>query len=148
MTMNKSIYETLLTVAKEGGNKARSEALSAYHNDFPIKVILDLVYNPNIEFLLPESDPPFTPVDEAIDAQNVLKADVRRLKYCLNIPDGESLRPLKREQMFIEMLESVDPQDARLLLHVKNKKLPEELKPITVAVVKKAFPGIEEKWKK
>ena len=140
--MNKSIYETLLTVAKEGGNKARAEALSVYDNDFPIKVILDLVYNPNIEFLLPESDPPFTPVDEAIDAQNVLKADVRRLKYCLNIPDGESLRPLKREQMFIEMLESVDPQDARLLLHVKNKKLPEELKPITVAVVKKAFPGI------
>jgi len=46
------------------------------------------------------------------------------------------------------MLESVDPKDAELLLHVKNKKLPEALKPITVAVVKKAFPGIDEKWKK
>jgi len=81
--MNESIYETLLKVAKEGGNKARSEALSKYQNDFPIKVILDLVYNPNIKFLLPETDPPYTPVDEAVDAQNVLKADVRRLKYCL-----------------------------------------------------------------
>lgn len=146
--MNESIYETLLKVAKEGGNKARSEALSKYQNDFPIKVILDLVYNPNIEFLLPETDPPYTPVDEAVDAQNVLKADIRRLRYCLNIPEGEQLRPLKREQMFIEMLESVDPKDAQLLLNVKNKKLPEELKPITVAVVKKAFPGIDEKWKR
>ena len=146
--MNESIYETLLKVAKEGGNKARSEALSKYQNDFPIKVILDLVYNPNIEFLLPETDPPYTPVDVAVDAQNVLKADIRRLRYCLNIPEGEQLRPLKREQMFIEMLESVDPKDAQLLLNVKNKKLPEELKPITVAVVKKAFPGIDEKWKR
>jgi len=146
--MNQSIYETLLKIAKLNGNKARSEALAAYRNDFPIKVILDLVYNPNIKFLLPETDPPYTPIDEGIDAQNVLKADVRRLKYCLNIPDGEQLRPLKREQMFIQMLEAVDANDARLLLAVKNKKLPPELRDITESVVRKAFPGIEEKWKK
>jgi len=146
--MNESIYETLLKVAKLDGNKARSEALSAYQNDFPIKVILDLVYNPNIQFLLPETDPPYTPIDEGIDAQNVLKADVRRLKYCLNIPDGEQLRPHKRELMFIQILEAVDANDAKLLLHVKNKKLPPELKDITESVVRKAFPGIEEKWKK
>jgi len=146
--MNESIYETLLRIAKEDGNKARSEALSKYADDFPIKVILDLVYNPNIKFLLPEGDPPFTPVDDAVDAQNVLKSDVRRLRYCLNVPDGEQLRPLKREQMFIQMLEAVDSKDALLLLNVKNKKLPDELKPITVAVVKKAFPGIDAKWKK
>ena len=146
--MNESIYEILLKVAKLNGNKARSEALAAYRNDFPIKVILDLVYNPNIKFLLPETDPPYTPVDEGIDAQNVLKADVRRLKYCLNIPDGEQLRPLKREQMFIQMLEAVDANDAKLLLAVKNKKLPPELRDITESVVRKAFPGIEEKWKK
>ena len=145
--MNKSIYETLEDIAKLKGNRARSDALATYHNDFPIKVILDLVYNPNIKFLLPESDPPFTPIDKGIDAQNVLKADVRRLKYCLNLPDGEALRPLKREQMFIEILESVDSNDAKLLLAVKNKKLPPELKDITESVVRKAFPGIEEKWK-
>ena len=146
--MNESIYEILLKVAKLNGNKARSEALSAYRNDFPIKVILDLVYNPNIEFLLPETDPPFTPVDPGIDAQNVLKADIRRLRYCLNIPEGEQLRPLKREQMFIQMLEAVDANDAKLLLAVKNKKLPPELRDITESVVRKAFPGIEEKWKR
>ena len=146
--MNESIYEILLKVAKLNGNKARSEALSAYRNDFAVKVILDLVYNPNIKFLLPETDPPYTPVDVGIDAQNVLKADIRRLKYCLNIPDGEQLRPLKREQMFIQMLEAVDANDAKLLLAVKNKKLPPELRDITESVVRKAFPGIEEKWKR
>ena len=144
--MNKSIYETLLSVAKLKGNRARSDELSKYQNDFPIKVILDLVYNPNIEFLLPETDPPYTPVDEALDVENVLKRDVRKLKYFLNLPDGEQLRPFKREQLFIEMLESIDANDARLLLAVKKKKMPDELKDITESVVRKAFPGIEEKW--
>lgn len=144
--MNKSIYEILLSVAKLKGNRARSDELSKYQNDFPIKVILDLVYNPNIEFLLPETDPPYTPVDEALDVQNVLKRDVRKLKYFLNLPEGEQLRPFKREQLFIEMLESIDANDAKLLLAVKNKKMPAELKDITESVVRKAFPGIEEKW--
>ena len=146
--MNNSVYEELLKVAKLDGNRARSDALAKFHNDFPIKVIVDLVYNPNIEFLLPETDPPYTPVDKAVDAQNVLKRDIRKIKYFLNLPEGEQLRPFKREQMFIEMLESVDPNDARLLLSVKNKKMPKELKDITESVVRKAFPGIDEKWKK
>jgi len=145
--MNNSVYEELLKVAKLDGNRARSDALAKFHNDFPIKVIVDLVYNPNIEFLLPETDPPYTPVDKAVDAQNVLKRDIRKIKYFLNLPEGEQLRPFKREQMFIEMLESVDPNDARLLLSVKNKKMPKELKDITESVVRKAFPGIDEKWK-
>jgi hypothetical protein len=146
--MNNSVYEELLKVAKLDGNRARSDALAKFHNDFPIKVIVDLVYNPNIEFLLPETDPPYTPVDKAVDAQNVLKRDIRKIKYFLNLPEGQQLRPFKREQMFIEMLESVDPNDARLLLSVKNKKMPKELKDITESVVRKAFPGIDEKWKK
>jgi hypothetical protein len=49
--------------------------------------------------------------------------------------------------MFIQLLESIDSGDAKLLLHVKNKKLPSELKDITESVVRKAFPGIDEKWK-
>lgn len=144
--MNQSIYEILLSVAKKKGNKARSEELAKYQDDFAIKVIVDLCYNPNIQFLLPETDPPYTPVDKAVDAQNVLKRDIRKLKYFLNLPDGENLRPIKRESMFIEMLEAIDANDARLLLAIKNKKMPTELKDITESVVRKAYPGIEEKW--
>jgi len=95
---------------------------------------------------LPETDPPFTPVDEAVDAQNVLKREVRKIKYFVNTADGQQLRPFKREQMFIELLESIDPNDAKLLLNVKNKKLP--FKGITAKIVADAFPGIDEKWKK
>jgi hypothetical protein len=144
--MNESVYEILEKISKLKTVKQRVSSLSKYQNDFAVKVIVDCVYNPNIEFLLPETDPPYTPVDKAIDAQNVLKRDVRRLKYFLNLPEGEQLRPFKREQLFIEMLEAVDPNDAKLLLSVKNKKLPFE--GITAKIVADAFPGIDEKWKK
>jgi len=103
-----------------------------------------MVYNPNIEFLLPETDPPYKPNEKETDSQNVLKHEVRKLKYVVNTPEGTNLRPLKREVLFIELLESVDPDDAKLLLHVKNKGLP--YKGITKDVVSKAMPEITGKW--
>ena len=144
--MNESVYEILEKISKQKTVKQRVTSLSKYQNDFAVKVIVDCVFNPNIEFLLPETDPPFTPVDEAVDAQNVLKREVRKIKYFVNTADGQQLRPFKREQMFIELLESIDPNDAKLLLNVKNKKLP--FKGITAKIVADAFPGIDEKWKK
>lgn len=78
--MNESIYEILLKVSKQSGNKARSEELSKYKNDFGIKVILDLVYNPNIKFLLPETDPP-SPLSTA---PSTLKTCLKRTFVCLS----------------------------------------------------------------
>ena len=53
-----------------------------------------------------------------------------------------TLPQLKREKLFIEVLESVHPDDAKFLLLLKDKKLPEGL---DVKQVVKAFPGIDGK---
>ena len=142
--MNEGVAETLERIGKLGTKKEKIEELSKYQNDFPIKALLDMVDKPRIEFLLPETDPPYKPLEKGHDAQNVLKHDVRKMKYFINTNEGKNLRPFKREQIFIEMLESVDPDDAKLLLQVKNKKL--QYKGITKDVVSKAFPGIDNNW--
>jgi len=142
--MNEGVAETLERISKIKAKADRIKELSKYQNDFPIKAILDMVYNPRIEFLLPETDPPYKPLEKENDAQNVLKADTRKLIYFINSDAGKGLRPFKREQMFIEMLEAVDPDDAKLLLQVKNKSL--HFKGITKDVVAKAFPGIDNNW--
>ena len=142
--MNEGVAETLERISKIKAKADRIKELSKYQNDFPIKAILDMVYNPRIEFLLPETDPPYKPLEKENDAQNVLKADTRKLIYFINSDAGKGLRPFKREQIFIEMLEAVDPDDAKLLLQVKNKSL--HFKGITKDVVAKAFPGIDNNW--
>ena len=62
-------------------------------------------------------------------------------KFYLFVKDGHpGLTNLKRESLFITMLESVDPKDAELLIGMKDKKLP--YKGINVAIVTEAFPGL------
>ena len=51
-----------------------------------------------------------------------------------------NLKQVKREQMFIELLENVAPADAKMLCAIKDKKLP--FKGITEDMVREAFPGL------
>ena len=51
-----------------------------------------------------------------------------------------NLKQAKREQIFIQMLETVSADDASLLLAMKNKKSP--YKNITKSIINEAFPGL------
>jgi|TARA_R110000803_G_scaffold36912_3_gene79425 hypothetical protein len=142
--MSEGIAETLKRINKIRAKGDRVEELKKYSDNFAIKALLDIVYNPKIEFLLPESDPPYKAAEKAHDVQNVLKREVRKMIYFINTPQGQNLRPFKREQIFIELLESVDPDDAKMLLSIKNKKAP--FRAITKDVVAAAFEGIDTNW--
>jgi hypothetical protein len=54
--------------------------------------------------------------------------------------DYDNVKPMKREMLFIEFIESLDPDDAKLVLSIKNKKMP--WKAISKHVAKKAFPNL------
>lgn len=142
--MNLSVYEMLEEVDKEK-NKAKKLALLQQHGQTKaLLVILDFALNPSWKWLLPEGTPPYSPAAKEADVQAVLKADFRRLQYFVNTPQGNVMKPLRRETMFIEMLEAVDRNDAKLLIAAKDKKIP--FKSITKKLVKEAFPEQTKGW--
>ena len=107
-------------------------------NGHPVlKSILKYALDPNIKFLLPEGVPPYKP--NVYDEPKALLAEANRI-YLFIEGGNPNLKPLRREQMFIQMLEYVSPNDAVLLLAMKDKKLP--FKNITKEMVREAFPGL------
>ena len=57
--------------------------------------------------------------------------------------DKSKLKGLKRESMFIQLLEGLSAEEAELLCLIKDGKLTSNYKRITKAVVSEAFPQIE-----
>ncbi len=92
-------------------------------------------FDPRIKFLLPEEDPSYTPLQTG-EGQGMLYSQARKL-YLFLEGSPTALTQLKREMLFIQLLESIDPKDATLLLSIKNKKLP--YKTITEQLIKEAF---------
>jgi hypothetical protein len=68
-----------------------------------------------------------------------LYQEQRRL-YLFIAGGHPDLSQLRRETLFIQVLESIPPEEAELLLAVKDKKLP--YKGITKEIVQEAFPGL------
>lgn len=104
-----------------------------------IRTILKFCYAPEIKWILPPGAPPYTPC-EFPNIENMLYSEARRL-YLFVEGGNPNLTNLKRETMFIDLLQSVTPDDAKLLIAIKDKKLPYEGK-LTKKTILKAYPGL------
>lgn len=111
-------------------NHPKSQILSQF---------LQLAVNKNIKWLLPEGEPPYKPALH--DEWGILAQEGRRM-YLFLEGGHPTLPQQKRERIFIEILESVHADDAKLLILLKDQKLPEGL---SEKAVVKAFPGIDGK---
>lgn len=135
--MKKSIYNILKECAEPKAVKDKVELLQK--NASPVLLtILKHAFDPNIKFLLPDSDPPYKPC-EFLDQEGRLYSEARKL-YLFVEGGNPSLTKFKREMLFIQFIEGLDKDDAKLMLAVKDKKLP--FKSLTADVVLKAFPNL------
>jgi hypothetical protein len=108
------------------------------NNNTAILTILKFCFDPNIKWLLPEGDAPYKPC-EYPNVDNMLYTEARRL-YLFVEGGNPNLTQLKRESMFVDLLQSINPEDAKLLVSIKDKKLP--YKGLSSKTVLKAFPGL------
>jgi hypothetical protein len=111
-------------------------ALRANQNPAMVQ-ILKFMFDPNIKFLLPKGDPPYNPLE--FNEPGRLYVEARKL-YLFIEGGHPTITPFKRESLFISLLENVNPEDAKLLLAMKDKKSP--MKGLTKNLVSTAFPGL------
>lgn len=135
--MQKAIFEILQEASEKKTEKEKIESLRQHEDNNVLMTILAGAFYDGIKWNLPPGEPPYKPCDP-VNAENFLYGEARRLYlFC---EGGPQLTNLRRETLFIELLESVHPKDAVILLAMKDKKLP--YKGITKSLISKAFPGL------
>lgn len=135
--MVNSLYEILHRISKMKKTQEKIDALRQ-NDTLAIRIILQGAFDPNVEWLLPSGEPPYKPND-LVDQQHVLLKEAEKLKYYIK-GFHDTLNQSKREMMFVELLERVDPNDAKLLLAIKEKKMP--FNGITLHHVTEGLPGL------
>lgn len=123
MTKIESLSTVLKTADALPTEAERIAALSKFVNNKAVKTVLKYAVDPSVEWNLPEGDPPYKPCDY-LDQEAGLYQEARRLYLFVNSPKAPKMKPVRREALFISILEDLDKDDAKLLLACKNKKLP------------------------
>lgn len=135
--MRKSIAWILKFTGELTSEVEQIKCLQANDNG-ALRLVLRGAFDPNVRWALPEGEPPYIPC-EYPNIDNMLYSEARRL-YLFIEGGNVDLTPLKRESMFVDLLQSITPEDAKLLLAIKEKRLPYPgLSPETVL---KAFPRL------
>ena len=133
----KAISWILDFTSKLPNDEEKVKCLKANENT-ALLTILKFCYDPNIKWALPEGEPPYKPC-EYPNVDNMLYSEARRL-YLFIEGGNPNLKPLKRESMYVDLLQSVTPEDAKLLIAIKDKQLP--YPGLNSKIVLKAFPGL------
>jgi len=121
--------------------KTREEKVAwlKQNDSFALREVLVCMYDKKkVKLLIPDSAPPYTP-SPALENQGALHREVRKFKYFADGFGGENLTKLKREEIFIQMLETVHREDAKLLVDMIQQK---GYKGLTVKVINEAFGDI------
>lgn len=135
----KEVYQILKLVESAKSRKDKIQVLRD-NNIMALRDVLQGAFDPAIRFKLPEGAPPFTANEENTAPSSLLRHH-RFFKYFVEgVGECEKLSNLRREKMFIEVLEAIHPQDAEIVIKMVAKKTP--LKGLTKKLVQEALPDL------
>lgn len=167
---NPLMFEILDLVSRQRTKAKKVEVLKKYEC-MPLKSILIWNFDPSIKSALPEGDVPYGEPEEQMQysgsLSDVLEEQSRQMyengNFSLGTVDGNGrttiraqwknlyhfvvggnggLTTMRRESMFINLLQSVHPLEAEILCLVKDKDL-ESVYKVPFNAVQEAFPDIE-----
>ena len=130
---------------KVSNAKTKSEKVKLLrdHNSTALRQILIINFDDSLISVLPEGDVPYTPNDAPVGTEHTrLESEYKGL-YRFFKGGADKLPGLKRESMFVQLLEGLSAEEAELLCLVKDGRLSEKYKRITKTVVSEAFPQIQ-----
>lgn len=167
LPQNPFVYEVLELASKQKSNAKKVEVLKTYEHD-SLKIVFVWNFDESVISLLPEGDVPYANADEQSVYSGTLSENLRREAMGGESATGQdlsargrtslrreyqnlyhyvkggnnTLTTIRREMMFINLLQGLHPKEAEVVILTKDKKLTNKYK-ISFENVKEAYPDIQ-----
>ena len=133
------LFSEIATKINNAKDKPKKLKVLKEHDSVPLRQVLKGAFDPNIEWLLPDGDVPYTANDAPVGTEHTLLQQEAKRLYLFTKGGDSSLSGTKRQTLFIQMLEGLCAEEAEFLVAVVNKKVNNKYKGFTANLVKDAF---------
>ena len=141
LPVNPFMSEILELASKQRSAAKKIEVLKEYRTD-ALTAILIWNFDDTAVSVVPEGEVPYEKNDVPVGTDHTsLRKEWKNLYHFVQ-GGNNTLSPIRRETMFIQMLEGLHPDEADILCLVKDGRLSEKYK-INREHVEKAYPDIE-----
>ena len=137
---NPFIHEVLELASKQRSKAKKVEILKQYE-DPSIKAIFIWNFDPSVISAVPEGPVPYKENEVPVGTDHTsLRREYKNLYHFIK-GGNDGLSSLRRETMFIQLLEGLHPSEAEIICLVKDRQLQTKYN-IKEDVVKEAYPDI------
>lgn len=137
----KLMISEILQKAHNAKTKTEKVKILQENNSQTLRSLFIWNFDESVQSVLPEGEVPYTknPAPQGTEHTR-LETEGRKLYYFVK-GGADNIPMIRRESMFIQMLEGLHPDEAEILCLVKDKQLHKKYR-ITKNVVTEAFPSI------
>ena len=133
------LFSEIATKINNAKDKPRKLKVLKEHDSAALRQVLKGAFHPDIEWLLPPGDVPYTVNEAPVGTEHTLLSQEAKRLYLFTKGGDNTLTNTKRETLFIQMLEGLCAEEAEFLVAVVNKKVNNKYKGFTANLVKDAF---------
>ena len=132
----------ILELVDEQKTKAKKVSVLKEYRDDALTAILIWQFDDSVQSAMPEGQVPYKPNEVPVGTDHTsLRREWKTLYHFIR-GGNDTLNNLRRETMFVQMLEGLHPSEAEIICLVKDKRLTDVYK-VTRAQVEEAYPDIE-----
>ena len=139
---NNPLLSEVLTKVSKQRTKAKKIQVLKENESLHLKSVLIWNFDDSVVSVLPEGPVPYDKNEAPAGTEHTYLAHEHKLLYNFIKGGNDFLKPVKREQLFLQLLEGLHEDEAEVICLMKDKKLTDKYK-LTKSVVSEAFPDIE-----
>jgi len=133
------LVHEIFTQINNAKDKPKKIAVLKQHDNPAMRQLLKAAFDPKIEWDLPEGIPPYIANEAPAGTEHTSLLSEAKKLYHFVVGGDNTINKLKKETMFIQMLEGLQQKDAEVLIAIKNKNLNNVYKGLTAQMVKETF---------
>jgi len=141
LPVNPFVFEILDAASSQRSKAKKVEALRRYEHP-SVKMIFVWNFDDSVISLLPQGTVPYKPNENPLGTDHSSLRREQRSLYNFVKGGNDQLSTIRRETIFIQMLEGLHPKEAEIVIAVKDKNL-EDMYDVPFEVVEEAYPDIE-----
>ena len=138
---NPFMHEILELVSEQKTKAKKIDVLREYRDD-SLTAVLIWNFDESIQSAMPEGQVPYKPNEVPVGTDHTsLRREWKQLYHFVK-GGNDKLNNLRRETMFVQLLEGLHPKEAEIICLVKDKRLTDRYK-VTFDQVKEAYPDLQ-----
>ena len=135
----KELISEIFTKINNAKDKPKKIEVLKQYDSPGMRMILKGAFDPKIIWDLPPGTPPYIENEAPAGTEHTyLEVEAKRL-YNFAKGGNDTINKIRKETLFIQMLEGLHADEAKVLIDIKNKSLNKRYKGLTSEMVKEAF---------